>query len=591
MTGSVEALEQAELPKPEAQLSEATVHQQQAYRLLLRLQPKDAQVRQSRSQSGGGAGGASNRPDIQALELDRNRNFYEEENRTQEELQATEEVLNKIKQLAQRQQIINEEIARLISELQNAASEEERERLQRKLDRLEEEQKENLERLDEVQQALASGQLGNRQSNDAREALQRARRQMNESLEQLQQDRLQQARASGARAMQALRDIKESLKQFSRTAAAERMKDLLENMDRITEEQQAVLDEAQRLRDEHDSPSFDDQEEMDLAREGLLEKKAQLSEDFVEMMSEASELAERARETQELMARELGDWLRETSREGILEDISDSRQLVHYGIWDSAVMEEQKIARKLDDAAEKLKEVARNSVEDDIEGMQKALEYLDQILDGEERTRVAANSGEEGDGSRQDREEVGSQSQQDSAEAESNDGSPSQSSGQTGQPSDQTGQPRQEGQPGGRQGGADSRRASAQFGGPDAGNWDLAMRQFAQGGYQRWLERLRDAEALLPRDVPYREQVVRIREEVETIRRRWRERALTPRFDLFLEMVVRPLENTAEQLQRDIERRLNENEFILVDEGEIPERYKEKVADYFKKLSESGRKG
>jgi hypothetical protein len=32
---------------------------------------------------------------------------------------------------------------------------------------------------------------------------------------------------------------------------------------------------------------------------------------------------------------------------------------------------------------------------------------------------------------------------------------------------------------------------------------------------------------------------------------------------------------------------MDEKEFVLVDEGEVPERYRERVAEYFKRLSET----
>ena len=81
--------------------------------------------------------------------------------------------------------------------------------------------------------------------------------------------------------------------------------------------------------------------------------------------------------------------------------------------------------------------------------------------------------------------------------------------------------------------------------------------------------------------------VTRIREDIEAIRRQYRDRQILPKRDLFLQKIARPLAETADRLQSEIERMLDEKEFVLVDEGDIPERYRERVATYFKNLSEA----
>lgn len=563
MENAIQGLEGVQLPHPETALTEVTVHEQQAYRMLLKLMPTQWRVQQTRS--GGSGGRRKQRPDISALEMDRNRNFYEDENLTRQEQEAARQILNKIKELARRQQIANEEIADLISELQNAESAQERERLRRRLERLEDELQRNLDTLDEIRKDLASGDLSNERAQKALESLQEARRQMNRSLEQLREEKLQQARSAGTRAGQALGDIRHYLQQFSGAAAAQRMRELLEEMNELTERQRGILRRAETLEEQNRSPSFDVQEQMREGQQGMLEDKEQLAEAFIEMMNDAGDLADRAAQTQELMARKLGDWLRETSRKGILEEIEESELLVQYGVWDSALEEERAIARKLDEAEEKLKRVAQHLVEDDLEGMQKALEHLDGILSprqtGGQPGKELAKAGATGQ----------------AADAQDDGENPSDGP-QRSEPS---------GTPGGTSA-SGTRSGTSLTGGDRFGPLsEDGMADFARSGYQQWLEELRNAEALLPRDSRWRGRVARIREEVETIRRIWRERALAPQFDLFLKMVARPLKKTVEGLQGEIQRRLHEKEFVLVDSGDIPEKYRERVADYFKDLSES----
>lgn len=647
MQGSIEALTRASLPDPKPDLSEATTHQQNAMRLLARMKPDQAQVQQMQGGGGGGGGGAMEQgPDISALEMARNRNFYEQQSMTREQQKVNDEILKRIKELAQRQQNINEELAKLISELQHAKTEEEQERIRRELERLRDEMKSNLERVDQARQQLNNNALNNEQTQQAQDALERARHQMNRSLEQFDRNELQQARSAGSRAMDALDDIEEHLQQFGRGAAAQRMRDLQNRMRDLQARQKDIVQKAEDARKLHESPSFSDQKQLEETQDKLKQEKDKLSDDFVKMMDEASELAQRSQQTQELMSRKLGDWMRQTSKDGIYEDIEETKPLVEYGIWDSALREERKIAQKFDNAAEKLNDVANSLVEDDLEGMQQALEHLDRLLNREEVARALqqqddqngaqapSDNGDQekmGPGGRPDQEQEdqsgagGKTSEQEGQEKMAQSGQkPEDDSEREGlgrvteenQPSDEQQRmqvAQQDRQPGPGQGSQQepSERAQSQSGSQDgrnqqgqsrpngqpqsgrpgatdgAFNRDRAMRDFAQNGYQDWLEELRNAEALLPKGTPIRTQVTRLRERVERMREDWRARALAPQFDLFLEFAARPLADTAEDLQREIQKRLGEQEFLLTDEGDIPERYRDQVAEYFKRLSEA----
>ena len=596
MRGSIDALTRAALPDPKADLSAASVHQQMALRLMARMKPREAQVQQM--QGGGGGGGAQDRPDISELELARNRNFYEQENLTREQQEAADEVLKKIKELAQRQQNVNEELSKLISELQNAETEEERERLARKLERLTEEMRDNLERLDEARQELSSDQLNNEQVRTAQDALDQARRQMNRSLEQMEQDRLQQARTSGSRAMDALEDLQEQLQQFGRGAAAQRMRELQEKMDELRDRQHEIAEGAEQALGYHKSPSMADQEALENSATDIQKKKEELAKDFIDMMDEASELAERSRQTQELMSRKLGDWMRETSREGILEDIEESVPYIEYGIWDTAVREEKRIAAKFDVAAERLRAVADSLVDDELEGMQRALERMDRLLDREEVAGLWSDEaeGEQQAGSEQEEEaEAGGERGEQEGQTSGENGESEQRMARAeegGQQGSQDGESQQDSPGGSAQAQGNSRgseRNNSTRAGGSRNGFDRrgAMRDFADSGYQDWLRDLRDVETLLPPGTKFRTEVTRIRERIEMMRQDWRRRALAPQYDLFLEVVARPLEDTANRLQREIEKNLSDKEFLLVDEGDIPDRYKERVSNYFKRLSDA----
>ena len=159
MNETIESLEEANPEASDGPLTQAIGSAQRAYHLILKLKPDEAEVQQSQESamgSGGGGGQQGDRPEIDELELDRRRNFYEEEQQTQQEMEQTNKALNRIKELAQRQQSINEEISKLISELEKEQNSEE---LKRRLERLQEEERRNLERLDQAERSLANGDM------------------------------------------------------------------------------------------------------------------------------------------------------------------------------------------------------------------------------------------------------------------------------------------------------------------------------------------------------------------------------------------------------------------------------------------------
>jgi hypothetical protein len=532
MNQAVDALKQAEPPDPVPMLSKATAHEQEAYQLLLKMRPDRRQIQQSRSQGGMGSGTAGRR-EINELELDRSRNFYEEEDRTRAEQEATEQTIQKLKELAQRQDIANDEVGQLISELKKAQSEEERRELERQLERLEEDLQRNLERLDEVRRDIASGNLDTREGRRAQQALNTARREMNRGLENVRQDRLQQARAAGSRASQALRDIERELRGLSRAAAADRLRGLQEQMAELRRKQESVFDEVRALGKDEDSQSLDSVAAEEEKQSQLLEEKSDVAGQFEQMINNAADLAQQSQETQRLMARKLNDWLRETSGEGILEGMRESEPLVQYGIWDLAEQWERNIGDKLEGAARKLDNIAEYLVEDDLDALRRARDELYEVLvGGSESRRLAQDSTSD--------EVERAEGQQPSRDGQRSEGSPQQGdeSGQSrGQTASRTGtddardrSEEERGQTGGQ------RRAqarSAENGLPGLGSpWgrsggygeDLLrenvpqdMEQFMDSDYRRWLEGIRNAETLLPEDNANRPQLTRYRTDASRL--------------------------------------------------------------------------
>ena len=383
---AVDALGQARKSDHAESLSRATVAQQEAFQVMLALEPEESRIQ--RSNQGNASGGGAQDPEIDQLEIDRNRNFYEDERRTSEEQEAAKEALDKLSELAKRQEMINEEIAKLISELQEEDTPEAR----RRLERLQEELRKNMEKLDEMQQDIA--RMDPQQGKAAQEQLDQARERMNQSLESLSDQDLQEARAAGSEAVENLQRLERELEKGARQTAEERVEGLQESIAELQQRQKAIRERVAALQNEKDSPKLSANDPTHEGKAELRKEKEALAEHFSDMIEDAAELSELTQNAQELLSRELGDWLRETSKDGILEEIEETREMVQYGMWRDLSEREAGLQEKLDQMAERFESVAASLVNDELDAKERVLDQLREVIEeseavGQDRTGEA----------------------------------------------------------------------------------------------------------------------------------------------------------------------------------------------------------
>lgn len=354
VNAALNALAAATWPTPTAALTTAMTHQRRAYRYMLQLAPEASQVAQATRQ-GQVTNDPERRRELDALETTRRRDFSEESSTLASELAATTAARQSIEELAQRQQFINQDAARLVSELEQ---QQENEEAKRQLEKLREEQRRNLEALDQLGGQIASSDMAQDQAQDAQQQLAAARRQMRESAERLADGTPQRARAAGQRALEALKQADQDLGQLTRRGATERLGQLRADLAALRDEQAAL---------DRDSA----------------EPREALATAFAEFMAEAGELAEQSTTGQPLMARKLGDWLRQTSRQGVYEDLQRSAEQARYGSTDQIANLDAQVAQKLQRAASTLDSVALHLITDDLQARRQALAELEQIVDAQ----------------------------------------------------------------------------------------------------------------------------------------------------------------------------------------------------------------
>ena len=314
MERAVERLREA-ATAPES-LAQALSHEQAAYQALLRLQSRETSVaRRNRKQGGGGGGG--NQRQLDQLELEQSENRYETQRvaRSPQNQERREQlaVMNRLQELARRQQDLNERLREVQASLQEAKTEAEREEAARRLRRLEEEQRQMLADADEIRQRM------DRAENQA--SLANQRQQLEETRDQLRQaadaaagGSVAQALASGSRAQRQLQEMRDELRRQNAGEFAEELRTMRGEARSLAQQQEEATRQLERLAQ---GGAAGTRKTLSGAgdRQELLDQLEGQKEQLNRLVERASRLSEQAENSEPLLSRQLYDSLRKVSQD------------------------------------------------------------------------------------------------------------------------------------------------------------------------------------------------------------------------------------------------------------------------------------
>lgn len=608
---------------PEKALSEAMEQAQLAFHHVLRLEPEERQI--ARMEGGQGGGGSASK-EIDALEMSKRKDYQEEARTGEASVEEQESLRNRLEELARRQEVLNEDMAKTLAE-EEALSEAEK---KRRLERLEKEQQRQLDALDEVANEVAASRLESAQRDSARQQLEEARKGMESSLESVRQEALQQARTAGERAEDALDATEDTVAQLTREGARARFDELQEEMAELREAHEGLEGERDALREGQMTPGITDAEVANTQLEQYQRDKVDLAEATRDLLEEAGTLSDQVRKDQNYVSRKLGDWVRKTERTGVVEEMVESPRFAEMGMWDALGMKDAQIGEKLAEAEAGLEALAGEWSSEPGDAMSRALERLaaleeglaDGVAAGQEDNEAREGAGtpsptsdpgaepgpgeEPGDGgpgTESDATPDNAAGQNPSPEGTSvgdPSGTPSdRAAGQPGSPGESPGQPGQEsgaapgespGQAGQQPGGSPRGEATGGSSGGDPqgspGGRGVSggdVRRFLEGG--DWRGELADAIALLPRDSEARPALEQMGMDLGRFQREYDDNQQLPDVTEFQQVVQRPLRSAIESLERELVR-VADDDSRLEDEGAIPEQYVDRVAEYFRLLAE-----
>ena len=307
-----------------AALADALVAEEAAYQALLKLQARETTVQRSKSRSQGqGQNDQRNQRQLDELDLTQSENRYE----TQRQAQAPQnperreqlQVMNRLQELARRQQDVNERLKELQTALQEAKSEPAREEIRRQLKRLQEEQKQQLADVDELQQRM------NRPENQSR--LDEQRKQLDQTRDELQRaaeatgdGQVSQALAAGTRAQRQLQEMRDTLRKQNSNEFAEDMSELRAEARELAR-QQEELEKKLAAPDDSKRKTLSDPEAG--GHKDVLDQLAKQKERMTNLVARATQISQQAESSEPLLSRQLYDTVRKFSQ----DDANSVKQL------------------------------------------------------------------------------------------------------------------------------------------------------------------------------------------------------------------------------------------------------------------------
>src|SRR6202000_2866543 len=181
-------------------LGAALSAEQAAYQALLKATPHEFRISRSRSQGGGNNSGQPNPRQLDQLEMKAEENRYETERQasaapTQQKREQSE-LAARLKELAQRQQDLNDRLRELQTALQAAKTDQEREDLQRQLKRLRDEERQMLADVDDMRQKMEQSPNAGSMAQQ-RQQLDQTRSDVQRAAQEMEKDSPSQALAAG----------------------------------------------------------------------------------------------------------------------------------------------------------------------------------------------------------------------------------------------------------------------------------------------------------------------------------------------------------------------------------------------------------
>ena len=605
METSLEHLGEAAKSESATELTPALAAEQSAYQELLKLRQREHQVGQNRSSSqSSSARSARSEQQLQQLELTQRENRYETERLAQSQEQTAQredlQVLNRLRDLARRQDEMSKKLKEVQAALQKAETEQQKQEIQRELKRLREEQLEALRDIDELQQRMDSPENRQRMA-DSSEQLDQSRSRIRQSAEELEQGKVSNAVTSATRAQRQLEEMRDEFRRSTSGQFTEQMRDMREQAQQLDRHQKEIAEEIKQQIDSDQKTLTDSGVNRELA-----DQTNQQKESVEKLLEQVKDVSEQAEASEPLLSRKLYDTLRKTSSDNVDRALEVTSELLRRNFLPQAQEMEQRASKGIEELKKGVEDAAGSVLGDESESLRLAQQQLDELIRqvDEEAARAGGRAQQEGDPNRPSSRQLADAQSGTGGGQQGDPNRPADSVANRQQPADaqsgtgrgQQGDPNrpadsQENQqrladsrrPGNRTGGAQADPTGA--GGNQRGQWD----QFDPNGpltgrdFRQWSDRLRDVEEILS-EPDLRNDVARIRDRARAIRAEFNRHGKEPQWNLVEQMITKPLTELRNRIGEELAKLKPDEAIVPIDRDPVPGRFAELVRRYYENL-------
>ena len=485
------------------ELAPSLAAEQAAYQALLKLRAREFEVtrrnsRQRQSSSSSSSAQRQQQQQLDQLELKSDENRYEQQSaakaqsRQEQAKRETQQVTNRLKELAQRQADLNQRVKELQSALEAAKEQQAREEIERQLKRLRDQQQQVLRDTDELRERMENEQ-NREQMADARQQVEQARENVRQASEALEKGQLSQAVNEGTRAQRQLAETREEMRKKSSDRFAEDMTEM-RNQAKQLDEKQGQLTEQLEAKERQAQRSLRDADNRQQVRQGLEDQQKQLDQ----LLERMRDTVQQAEETEPLLAKQLFETVRKANEQAIPNDLKQAEQLAEVGINEEAAKSSRKAEQGIEQLREGVEKAARSVLGDETAALKRAQSELEDLANQVNRDLARANGQDPNAPPQPGREGQTPREQRPSGQPQPGEPQPGepgqpgeqpgqqpgqQASGQRGQQGQQSGQQGQQGQQPGQRGQQAQRGQQGQQG-QQEGQGDQPGQEPGQGNQQ-----------------------------------------------------------------------------------------------------------
>lgn len=366
-------------------LNDAMTPEQAALRFLHQAQNNEHRVTKANPKSSKGQGQQEQKEEISMLELKQKEQRYEEEKQAGEEKTAEQQenltVLNRLKELARRQEALAEKMKELEQQLAQAKTEDQKEELANQLKRLQDEQDQLLRDLDDLKERMEKPENAANMA-EAKQQLEETRDKVNEAAEKLRDQKLAQASSAASRAQKELEKARDDFRQRTARRFTEELKSMRDQARDLADAQKKLSEEMESQPGES-KDAFDTTASLKQRLSGAqASRKIEEQKDrAAKLMEDMKRVSEQAEATEPLLHKQLYDALRAAHTLGLEENLAEASAQSRYGDRNAAQDAERRAGKAVDQLKAGIERAAESVLGNESEALRMARNELDKLID------------------------------------------------------------------------------------------------------------------------------------------------------------------------------------------------------------------